>query len=199
MSPLEKSGTKAMAFPLQNPGVRQSNNSISRKIQGAPERGKQNEKDHHHECGSHDLSALRGNHDGGRVRVCHAFRIDGRLLHERIGPPGCRMPCFGLQARGEEGSNSPVGLGGCPRISFYCASDCILACCVRIHKTVLDVQRAHLRRFCGPFLASQAHSKSRNEAILGQPPNRCKVGGLSCHVRAGKTAGRLLIHSIRSA
>lgn len=61
-------------------------------------------------------------------------------------------------------------LGGVPRISFYCDSDCILACCVRAHKTVLDVQRAHLRRFCGPFLAYQAHSKSRNEAILGQPP-----------------------------
>jgi len=64
--------------------------------------------------------------------------------------------------------------GGCPRICLYCDSDCILACGVCLRKTVLDVQQAHLRRSCGCFLASQAHSKSRNEAILYQPPWQAK-------------------------
>jgi hypothetical protein len=59
-------------------------------------------------------------------------------------------------------------------MDFCCDSDCILVCGVRLQKTVLDVQQAHLRRFGRTFLAYQAHPASRNEALLGQPPWRAK-------------------------
>ena len=59
-------------------------------------------------------------------------------------------------------------------MDFYCDPGCILICGVRLYKTVLDVQQAHLRRSCRTFLATQAHPKSRDEALLGEPPRRAK-------------------------
>ena len=59
-------------------------------------------------------------------------------------------------------------------MDFYCDSRCIPICGVTLYKTVLDVQQAHLRRSRRTFLAYRAHPKSRDEALLVQPPQRAK-------------------------